>query len=162
MIFRYCLLYVRVCGWRPDVFLQILQVWTFLSARISQQNRCGVFLFSFVMAVLVQFLSTRRLVACRHPLPKTLTWWACSLQLARMDAEIHPIAAQNFKVVKYPTLVFFKGGVAVDNYLGPRTINSFMKFIDEYLHKKWWISVSSSQWNFCQQDQRSPTPVLSF
>ncbi|CAM6089044.1 unnamed protein product [Calypogeia fissa] len=58
-----------------------------------------------------------------------------NIQLARMNAEIHPKTAANFKVVKYPTLIFFRGGIAVENYLGPRTVDSLVEFVDETLNK---------------------------
>lgn len=48
-----------------------------------------------------------------------------------MDAEKYNQLAEKFKVVKYPTLIFFKDGKPTDSHTGPRDVDSLMTFIDE-------------------------------
>ncbi|BBN11147.1 hypothetical protein MPTK1_5g09450 [Marchantia polymorpha subsp. ruderalis] len=77
---------------------------------------------------------------CSHCQQLEHTWkdLACRLpnkgydvQLAQMDAEKYNQLAEKFKVVKYPTLIFFKDGKPTDSHTGPRDVDSLMTFIDE-------------------------------
>ncbi|KAL3693310.1 hypothetical protein R1sor_006961 [Riccia sorocarpa] len=77
---------------------------------------------------------------CSHCQQLEHTWkdLACRLpkggfdvQLAQIDAEKYGDVAEKYKVVKYPTLIFFKSGKPTENHTGARDVDSLMTFIDE-------------------------------
>lgn len=56
-----------------------------------------------------------------------------SIMIAEVDCEDYKSLCRNFKVREYPTLIMFKNGVKFEKYVGLRTKEDIIEYIDSFL-----------------------------
>lgn len=56
-----------------------------------------------------------------------------TIVIAEIDCEEYKSLCRNFKIREYPVLVMFKNGAKFEKYVGPRTKEDLIEYIDNFL-----------------------------